>query len=245
MSDARHSARSLVVWVTLGSFSLAALMGVAALLGPGDFGETQGRVLLTTLVVGVTSIAVLCYLATAGRPSQPVGVAGAIVVLVPLLTSLAMIWADLGSAGEGVVKAFGVGAVLAATLAQASLLLVLAAAGSPAVRRVLVATLVLAAVLAVMVSLLILGWDDPPDSFARLLGVVAILDVLGTVVVAALRKFGAGSALEPTSLVVPPDLARRLEQQAAATGRSPEAVLSEALERYLDRSGVIPPGSSD
>ena len=75
--------RKVIVRVTIGSFSLAALLGIIALLRGGEFGQTQFRVLLTTLLVGVVSIAVLCYLATAGRPSQPVGVAGGVIVLFP------------------------------------------------------------------------------------------------------------------------------------------------------------------
>ena len=62
--------RRAIVRTTIGSFSLAALMGIIALLGGGHFGATQGRVLLTTLLVGVVSIAVLCFLVTAGRRSR-------------------------------------------------------------------------------------------------------------------------------------------------------------------------------
>ena len=74
--------RRIVVWLTIGSFSIAALMGILALLCGGAFGEREGQVLLTTLVVGVTSVAMLCYLATAGTRVQAVGVVGGIVVLV-------------------------------------------------------------------------------------------------------------------------------------------------------------------
>ena len=69
--------RRWIVRLTIGSFSVAALMGIVALLGGGEFGETEGRILLTTLLVGVVSIAVLCYLATAGDgPSPSVSPAG-------------------------------------------------------------------------------------------------------------------------------------------------------------------------
>ena len=124
--------RKVIVRVTIGSFSLAALLGIIALLRGGEFGQTQFRVLLTTLLVGVVSIAVLCYLATAGRPSQPVGVAGGVVVLVPLVTALLMIWGDVENGpSEAVLKTFGIGTAVAATLAQASLLLTLGERGRP------------------------------------------------------------------------------------------------------------------
>ena len=77
--------RRAILALVIGSFSIAALMGVVALLS-GDFDETQGKVLLTTLVVGCASICVLCYLATGGTPYQFVGLVGGVAVVVPVVT---------------------------------------------------------------------------------------------------------------------------------------------------------------
>lgn len=227
--------RAAIVRVTIGSFSLAALMGVIALLGGGDFGETQGRVLLTTLLVGVVSIAVLCYLATGDTPWQPVGVAGGLVVLVPLVTALIMIWGSFDNfPGDGVVKTFGVGAIVAGTLAQASLLLALAARGQRLTRGILLVTLVLAAALAALTSALVLGLDPQGDWFFRMLGVVAILDVLGTVVAAALSRFGTGADPHPSGeIALPTTLAVRLDALAARTGQPRADLVALAVEQYL------------
>lgn len=239
-----ESVRRLVVTTTIGSFSVAALLGVLALLGGGDFGGGQARVLLTTLAVGVSSLAVLCYLSTGQTPYQRVGVVGGIVVLVPLLTSLALIWGDDAfDGGVGLWRTFGIGLVLAATLAQASLLLVLTGARE-SLRALLVATLVLAGLLAVLVSAAILGAED--DGLWRPIGIVAILDVLGTVVAIALGAFGrvtgrvAGrdgdvSDRTPTSRTVVLDdrIAEALDERARRTGRAREDLVAEALARYL------------
>ena len=238
------SVRRLVVATTIGSFSLAALMGVLALIGSGDVGETEARVLLTTLVVGATSVAVLCYLATGETPYQPVGVAGGLVVLVPLLTSLWLIWLeDVDSGSEAVWKAFGIGVVVAATLAQASLLLALAGP-RPSLRPLLLATLALATVLAVLVSAVILGaYDD--GGLWRAIGVVAILDVLGTVVAMALAVLGGARAVghdhdddrdratRPVEL--PAALVVGLDERARVTGRPRAELLAEAVADYLAR----------
>lgn len=238
------SVRRLVVTTTIGSFSVAALLGVLALLGGGDFGEGQARVLLTTLAVGVSSLAVLCYLATAQTPYERVGVVGGIVVLVPLLTSLVLIWGDDAfDGGVGLWRTFGIGLVLAATLAQASLLLVLTGARE-SLRALLVATLVLAGLLAVLVSAAILGAEG--DGLWRPIGIVAILDVLGTVVAIALGAFGrvaggvAGrdddvSDLTRASRTVVLDerLVKALDERARRTGRAREDLVTEALARYL------------
>lgn len=244
--------RRWIVRTTIGSFSLAALMGIIALLGAGEFGEFEGRVLFTTLLVGIVSIAVLCYLATAGRRSQPVGVAGGVVVLVPLVSALLLIWgADLlDGPGEGLLRTFGVGAIVAATLAQASLLLALGDAARASVRRLLAATLALATLLAVLGSLLVLGLA-PDDLYYRVLGVVAILDVLGTVVVAALVKFGpsgtsgatAGPATGPAA-ALPAQLRERVDAYATAHDLGSDEVVVRAVQAFLPTESSTTPDRS-
>lgn len=225
----------MIVRLTIGSFSVAALLGVVALLGGGAFGRTEGRVLLTTLLVGVASVAVLCYLATGGTPFQAVGVAGGVVVVVPVVTALALIWGDLGPDPDDLVgRTFGVGTTVSATLAQASLLLVLGGRARSAVRWLLAGTLVLAAVLAVGLSVILVVQDDPPGPVLRGLGVVAILDVLGTVVVSALSRFG--DRPDRVAVSISEEVAARLD--AARGERSREEVVRAAVEAWLgDRPG--------
>lgn len=230
--------RRWIVRVTIGSFSLAALLGIIALLSGGDFGETEGRILLTTLLVGVVSIAVLCYLTTAGRPSQPVGVAGGATVLVPLVTGLVLIWVDSDNGlDEGWVKTFAIGGIVAATIAQVCLLLIPGATANPLARRLLLGTIGLAALLAVLTSLLVLGVHPGDDAFYRGVGVVAILDVLGTVVGAALLRFGPGAAEsrghEVGTVSLPPELSAALDREATRSGRSRDEVAAEILVRHL------------
>jgi len=225
--------RRLVVAVTIGSFSIAALMGVIALLGGGNFGEREGQVLVTTLIVGTTSVAMLCYLATAGTRFQVVGVVGGIVVLLPFAVSLIMVWGD-NYAGE-LYKFFGVGVTVAATLAQLSLLLALAGERSR-VRVALWATVVLASAVAVIVSGMLVA-EDGSDGLFRFVGVLAILDVLGTVVTLALALFGNRSADDPGAPVrIPARLEQQLAAAAAQTHVSRDQVVADALDRYFSES---------
>ena len=237
-SSGRAPVRRAIVTVTIVSFTVAALLGVLALLG-GDFGDTQVRVLLTTVTVGVVSIAVLCYLSTAGTPFQVVGALGGAAVLVPLGAALVLIWAEdqLGSNDDAFFQAFGVGAVVAGTLAQACLLLAIAYRKSPVVRVLLAVTLVLAGLLAAILSGLILGAEAEGDVVARAIGVIAILDVLGTVVVAALGKFGPGPD-GVARISLPDELVAELDRRVAATGLSRDAVAAAAIEQYL-RQGAV------
>lgn len=232
----RHPLRTAVVRLTVISFSIAALLGIIALLAGGSFGDTEVRILLTTLLVGGVSIAMLCYLSTAGTPYQVVGVLGGVSVLVPLVTSLIMIWSeDWPGSDEVLLKTFGVGTVVAGTLAQACLLLSLGRRARGVVRGLLLATLLLAVAVAGMVCALILGYvPDDEETYARILGVVAILDVLGTVVVSALSKFGPAPGRTSLDVALTSDLAARVDEEAARSGRSREAVVAAAVARYLD-----------
>ncbi|MFL6171911.1 MAG: hypothetical protein ACJ716_03360 [Marmoricola sp.] len=227
--------RRVAATLTIGSFSLAALMGIVALLGAGDFGETEGRVLLTTLIVGSASVNLLCYLATAGTRFATAGAGGALLLVLPMATSLHLVWQDWDHIPEGELKAFGVGVVAAVTLAQICLLLALAG-DRESLRLVLWGTVALAGVVAVIVSGMILGGIDA-DEVWRVLGTSAILDVLGTLVTIALAKFGNHGA-QPAQIghlrvALTNDQSLELETLARSTGRSADSLVAEAVNGYL------------
>ena len=128
LTGAAAGPRRLVLGVAIGSLSLAALMGIVALLSGGRFGPTQVQVLLTTVTVGCAAIALLCNLAVLDDRWRRVGLVGGWVTLVPAVVALVLIWRDWGGAPDALVKTFLVGLVVALLFAQASLLL--AAAGA-------------------------------------------------------------------------------------------------------------------
>jgi hypothetical protein len=218
----------MILTVAITSFSVAALMGIVALFG-GDFGETEARVLLTTLVVGCASMAVLCFLSTAGSRWAWVGVLGGVVAALPTVIALVLIWGDWDDVPVSLLRTFFVGLVAALTLAQVSLLLSLA---HRAVPWLLWSTVAVAVVLAGVVSGQILA-EDSSDGVLRLTGVLGILDVLGTVVVIGLALFGRPRADAPATVVLPAALAAAIGARAAAAGRTREDLVAEAVARYL------------
>jgi len=237
-STFRRTAASL----TIGSFSLAALMGILALLTGGSFGEGEGRILLTTLIVGCASICMLCYLATAGTPWASAGAFGALVLVVPVATSLLLVWTDwdlFDSDSGTILKTFGIGVVAAVTLAQVCMLLALAG-GRQSLGFALWSTVVLATLFALIVSGAIVG-EAGSDGLARLLGVIAILDVLGTLVTIALARFGGRSPAPGRGRAdhgaVPVTLstshAAAIEELARRSGRRPADLVAEAVDQYL------------
>ena len=219
--------RRLVSATVIGSFSLAALMGILTLLGGGDFGDTETRVLLTTVIVGVESVAVLCYLSILGRPLAAVGLLGGVVSLVASGLALYLVWG--GDDASELWRTFGVSVTVAASLAQASLLIALA--GRQGIGVSLALTLVAIAVVATMVAIPIVGDDDPGGGYWRGFGVVAILDVLGTVVLTATSAFRRQPpAVAP---LLSPALQQRIAEAARDRGTSPDQLVSDALDAYL------------
>lgn len=225
MKDFRRSVTTLVI----GSFSVAALLGIIALLGGGELGETEGKVLLTTVIVGVESIAVLCYLAVAGKASALVGLAGGLISLVPFGIALALTWG--GYDGDAPVwDVFGVSVTIAATMAHACLLLAL---DRGRLRLLLGGTLVAMAIVAAMICNAILNGENLGDLYWRSFGVVAILDVLGTVVFAALGIFGRRTQPDDEPDLLTPALESRVVDAARSRGVSPSQLISDALDSFL------------
>ena len=237
--NAAHTAtapvRRIVVWLTIGSFNIAALMGIIALLSGGAFGEREGQVLTTTLVVGVTSVAMLCYLATAGTRFQAVGVVGGIVVLVPATQALLLVWDESSWDFDAFFKVFSTGLTVAATLAQLALLLGVAG-DRRRLRWVLWPTVALAVGVAGVVTTTIFTEADS-EVILRTLGVMAILDVLGTLTTLALAIFGTRTPDEAGARVrIPTRLEAPLAAEAAGSGRSRDDVVAEALDAWFARS---------
>ncbi len=256
--DARvGAARKGAIYGIIVSFSLAAVVGIIALLS-GDFGETQGKIILTTLLMGATSITALCHLAIADRAMRLVGFVGLAASTVALITGLVLIWRDWNdSAFEDWLKVFVTAGVLAVSFAHSNLLLLLAGRRRVVIRIGLMITLVMIAIVAIMIILPVVSEGEIPgfeneEWYWRLFGVVGILDVLGTVVVPVLAIFvrdapavavadsmaqDAGPAASASAghlaLALPADVAQALEQRASADGVDAAEAAVAALRRGL------------
>jgi hypothetical protein len=111
--------------------------------------------------------------------------------------AIILIWQDWndGTDEEALARAWGGATVVSFALTQAGLLLLhRQESDGPVVSRVLIATVVVTGVLAtVLVVAIALAHEEVDDAFYRVLGVLAVLDVLGTVLVPILRRLGGGS----------------------------------------------------
>lgn len=228
-----RSARRAAIIAIIVSLSLTALIGIVTLLS-GDFGETQGKVLLTTLLLAGFSITVLCHLAVVGRALQAVGFVGVAVSGVALVAGLLLIWAELYSS-EGAWKTFGIFGILSVSFAHANLLLLLGQRRNTVVRTLLYLTVAFVGLVALLICLPILTNGDIPgydgEWYWRFFGVVAILDVLGSIVLPVTGRLLRDERRIRLELELTEELDARLT--AAAAGGSREAAALAALERGL------------
>ncbi|MCU1442289.1 MAG: putative hydrolase or acyltransferase of alpha/beta superfamily [Cryobacterium sp.] len=194
--------RRVAVIAIIVSLSLAALVGIFALLF-GTFTEVQGRIMLTTLLIGVVSVLALCDLAGLDRAFRWLSFVGLAAAAVTLVAGLLLIWMDWNTGGDTEIlwKTLGIAGTAAVSAAHASLLLLLGRRTNPVVRIGLWVTLALIVVVFGLIAALILtDGDVGSEGYARLLGTVAILDVLGTIIVPVVALFlRDGRAVSPGS----------------------------------------------
>ena len=173
--------RKALLIAAMASLVISAVVGIAIFL-IGEFGDTQQKLLLTVLAVGGFSLVGLACTAKVSNwwlwPLRPLGL---VTSLVALGMVVPLIWGLIGN-DETVWKAFGTLCCVAVTSAHLALL------GTFPIRNVLVWSWRSGAMLtAVAVAFLIISalWGvidlDQREFYIRLLGVAAILDVLGTV----------------------------------------------------------------
>jgi len=171
------------------SLVAAALLGIVALLS-GEFNDISWRVLITTLVIGVFSITSLASLR--GFESKVVeelwvSRAGIVASLVAAVTVLLLVWADnLG--GEGLAKTAAVVSVLAVGFAHISLILPFRSRSALSSMLTLTTCAAVAVVAGLIISLIFVEDLSEGGSVYRVLGVFAILDVLGTILIPVLSK---------------------------------------------------------
>lgn len=228
--------RAAVILIVV-SLVAAAGLGIAVLFGTG-FGDVQGKILVTTLVIAAFSITALCHLAIVGRALRVVGWVGIAASLGALVAALVLIWSDGSLWSSDWWKALWILTVLAVTLAQANLLLLFASRQRTPVRVALWGTLGAMTVVAVMIWVPILtdGRVGDGDAYWRWFGAFAILDALGTILVPIL-----GLLLKDTrpgvavlSIELPTELAERLRARAQAAGQQPGPFAAETIRRALD-----------
>src|SRR5688572_20751318 len=186
----RLLARALLL-MAIAALSLAALAAIVILLF-GSFGETEGKILLTVLAIAGYSLTGLAATTALGRAPLWLGPTGLGVSAVGFVLAVSLIWTT--PEGSLLGRLMGTFFVLAVAIAHAALLLLLTRhVGEKSVLIARRATLVASSVLSVMIIVPMLSAWEPAAGYFRLLGAVAVLAVLGTLLVPILWKLAAGA----------------------------------------------------
>lgn len=176
----RSLARVLLV-LTVGSLCLAALVAITVLLF-GDFGETEGKILLTVLALAGYSLLGLGAATAAGRKPSLLAPSGLGISAGGFVLFVVQTWAEPD--GELIVRLTSTFLALAVAIAHAALLLLLTRhAGGTAAEQVRRATLAASSVLTVMIIVPLLTTWEPSETYLRLMGAMAVLTVLGSLLV--------------------------------------------------------------
>ena len=191
--------RKTFLIATLASLIISAGIGIAIFLS-GELGDTQSKLLLTTLAVAGFSLTGWASVARETNwwlwPLQPLGAAASVVGLVVVTLS---VWELIGEDAQ-VWRLIATLGLVAFSLGQLSLL----SGFRPPNLLVRVCWLAtMAAVLAVAFVLLNGIWGpihpDKREIFFRILGIVVILDVLGSLVLFPLSKLTGGKSKSKTA----------------------------------------------
>jgi hypothetical protein len=195
VSDAERTikgVRRIAIWTVIISLVVTALIGIYTIVG-GEFGETQGKVMLTTLAVAGFSILALCHLAVFGRDVKVfgwVGIGTSGVALGLAATLIWWNWSDMmyqpSDLYLNLTKSFAVSALVAVSLAHANLMLLLQNSSLRWIRTALSVALVFITIVpALVLPVLLTDGTFPPMSFQdvywRFFGVILILDALATI----------------------------------------------------------------
>ncbi len=185
----KQQLRRIFVIGLLVMLGAAALLGIMALLTGGD---VSTEILASTLLAGAFCVLALCDLTVIDmKRARLFGLAAILVAGVALLAGLNLIWgvADWFDDSNNMQwKLFYIFLVLGVGMAHMSLLLPTTAHRKGPVAFSGLLTVICIAIVAVqLVFPVFINWEVD-ESYWRLLGVFAILDVLGTVTTAVLAR---------------------------------------------------------
>ena len=173
----------------IASLTISALIAIVVFLA-GSFGDIQRKLLFTTLTIAGYSFTGLASSALFNRRRLvPLGILGIAISVVGIIYTTALIWEIIRWSSDWDFKLLVILIILAVSVAHCSLLL-LTRSNVLLVNACLGLTIVCILTVALMlVRLIAFAFPDDPGDFAlRLLGVFAVLDVLGTIVTPILKK---------------------------------------------------------
>lgn len=176
----KYFLRTLVIALTI-----SALIGIVIFI-VGEFGETETRLLLTTLTIGGYSLTGLCCATNQNRNDlKYFSIIGMLVSVIGFLITIGAIWELIDF--DDTFKAMIIFIILSVAVAHISLLLLIRPK-SDNIKYSLIATIVFISLVALMLIKSTINEFNDSEFYFRLLGVFSILDVLGTIATPILNR---------------------------------------------------------
>ena len=188
----KQKLKRYIIFTIVAALIASALVGIASLL----FGESvsdSGQILLTTLTIGFfsgVSLASVQRMESPHRNYRLFAIGAVVMAALAAAVIVLTIWGAFNDTEFPVWRSIGVTIVLAIAAAHVSLILPTEGLSRQRyVKMLQVVTLSLVAIVAAMIIWLMLDSEAEHDVALRLLGVFAILDVLGTLMIPITSKF--------------------------------------------------------
>ncbi len=167
------------------SLVISAIIGIYLFLF-GDFEDSDTRLLLTTLTVGWYSMTGLCSSVVHSRKSFKIFSSfGIIISILGFFITVIGIWDIIDN--DLIWKLVMTFVILSVMISHISLMF-LVKPKSKKIKYLMVLTIVFITIVTIMLIIEILVESEKGDFFYRLLGVFAILDVLGTISTPVLNR---------------------------------------------------------
>jgi hypothetical protein len=189
--------RRVALWVFIAFLTLTAIVAIVSLLS-GEFGDTEVKILVTSLTISGASIcAMSCAAFIERRRSRALGIGGIVLAVLAAGLVIAGLWS--GTENEHYWKVTGTAGVLAIAFAHGFLL-----ALPELERRHRWAQLAAAASIAVLaLQILVAMWAEIEDeAYFRVLAVVAVLVGFETLVIPILMRLRRGGPVARETLVL-------------------------------------------
>lgn len=193
--------RKFLVRLAIGLLVLTAVAGIVAILFSG-LGSAGLRIFLTAGEIFAAAVLCLCFTGkTTSRQLARLQVFGFLSAAVAMLYGSYLIWVNYSTFSvTWPDHVYGVASIIAIACAQACVLLPMMSC-APLIKKLIIVTLLAILGFSGMVIYLFFGSSvSSSDEYLKVLGILLILDVLGTVLVPVLRHFTA--QVTPTDLKV-------------------------------------------
>lgn len=183
----RLPSRKFFLIIVISSLVASALLGIVAILTSG-LGDTGWKVLATTGEIDVAAVLALCCAGkTRSRIHGVFQLPGFASITIGLAMGLVVTWVT-NFDNDTVLRVWGISAILSLACAHACLVLPLAEYNRLLKQIVTLTTVCIALVAELLANYILFDNFDPGDSYVKGIGVLLILDVLGTILALILRK---------------------------------------------------------